>query len=109
MVRFHLSPPTKFYITQKSTLKSINEQCKEDEEEFVKQYTYMYIEQIMTKSDIAIRSLEFSKFVIINNQYKENEKQYYMYIEQIMTKFDTVIGSLELQRKHIEKYIDEIR
>ena len=30
-----------------------------------------------------------------------------MYIEQIMTKFDTVIGSLELQRKHIEKYIDE--
>ena len=30
-----------------------------------------------------------------------------MYIEQIMTKFDTAIRSLELQRKHIEKYIDE--
>ena len=29
------------------------------------------------------------------------------YIEQIITKFDTVIRSLELQRKHIEKYIDE--
>ena len=30
-----------------------------------------------------------------------------MYIEQIMTKFDKTIRSLELQRKHIEKYIDE--
>ena len=31
------------------------------------------------------------------------------YIEKILTKFDTAIRSLELQRKHIEKYIDEIR
>ena len=31
------------------------------------------------------------------------------YIEKIMTKFDTEIRSLELSRKHIEKYIDEIR
>ena len=33
----------------------------------------------------------------------------HVYIEKIMTKFDTVIRSLEFSRKHIEKYIDEIR
>ena len=32
-----------------------------------------------------------------------------MYIEKIMTKFDTAIRSLKFSRKHIEKYIDEIR
>ena len=32
-----------------------------------------------------------------------------VYIEQFLRKFDTVMRSLELQRKHIEKYIDEIR
>ena len=32
-----------------------------------------------------------------------------VYIEKIMTKFDTAIRSLEFSRKHIEKYIDEIR
>ena len=32
-----------------------------------------------------------------------------MYIEKIMTKLDTAIRSLEFSRKHIEKYIDEIR
>ena len=32
-----------------------------------------------------------------------------VYIEKIMTKFDTAIRSLESQKKHIEKYIDEIR
>ena len=32
-----------------------------------------------------------------------------VYIEEIMTKFDTAIWSLEFSRKHIEKYIDEIR
>jgi len=31
------------------------------------------------------------------------------YIEQFRKKFNTVMRSLELQRKHIEKYIDEIR
>ena len=31
------------------------------------------------------------------------------YIEKIMTKFDTAIRSFKLSRKHIEKYIDEIR
>ena len=31
------------------------------------------------------------------------------HIEKIKTKFDTAIRSLELSRKHIEKYIDEIR
>ena len=32
-----------------------------------------------------------------------------MYIEKIITRFDTAIRSLEFSRKHIEKYIDEIR
>ena len=32
-----------------------------------------------------------------------------VYIEQFWKKFNEVIRSLELQRKHIEKYIDEIR
>ena len=32
-----------------------------------------------------------------------------VYIKKIMTKFDTAIRSLEFSRKHIEKYIDEIR
>ena len=32
-----------------------------------------------------------------------------VYIEKIMTKFDTAIRSLGFSRKHIEKYIDEIR
>ena len=32
-----------------------------------------------------------------------------VYIEKIMTKFDIAMRSLEFSRKHIEKYIDEIR
>ena len=32
-----------------------------------------------------------------------------VYIEQFWKKFNAVMRSLELQRKHIEKYIDEIR
>ena len=32
-----------------------------------------------------------------------------VYIEQFWKKFNVVMRSLKLQRKHIEKYIDEIR
>ena len=32
-----------------------------------------------------------------------------VYIEQFLRKFDTVMYRLEFARKHIEKYIDEIR
>ena len=51
------------------------------------------------------------QFLIINEQYKENEVKILetirLYVEKIFTKFDAVIRSLELKIQYIEKYIDK--
>ena len=67
----------------------------------------------MTKIDTVIRSLEFSKVVNYNRtvqgKRRKNCEIVPVYIEQFLRKFDTVMRRLEFVRKHIEKYIDEIR
>ena len=63
------------------------------------------------------KAVIYSKKIIIIGNYKRvvQGKQgrifeiILVYIEKIMTKFDIAMRSLEFSRKHIEKYIDEIR
>ena len=46
---------------------------------------------------------------VVQGKRLKNCEIVHVYIEQFWKKFNAVIRSLELQRKHIEKYIDEIR